>query len=357
MRWWVLGVLPWLVACGGQGLDGVVVDAEDADAPSGGTSGPASVPRDGDRDLSDAELGATWQALALPLTTGVLGSQVEAIARVPDGFLVLVRDFVGNDGKVALPRTHLYASADGLSWSELDLGVKRENFGLRGLAYSGGRYVMAGDRYLWTSNDGRTWSEQVMSWNDGSAMSGVVVSNGRFFVQNVFRHMLVSSDGASWTEAEGRSSMYGGIAYGNGRYVMTGVGPVLTSNDGVSWQEHQLDCSLPGAVCITTPDSDVPYTQVLSPVFYLAGRFYTGELVSDDGSNWFASGMQAPYFSDGGYLFALGDESTLTAWRPGGSPTAIATRAAEAGNPGVPSGASCATQRCIVLGDQIYLAL
>jgi hypothetical protein len=275
---------------------------------------------------------------------------------VPDGYLLLRREFVGSDGKTALPQTHLYASADGVSWREIALGVDRPNFGLRGLAYANGRYVMSGDRYLWTSGDGMTWSEEVMGWDDGSGMADVLVSNELFFVRNTFRHMLVSSDGATWTEANGRTSMYGGIAFGNGQYVMTGVGPVLTSSDGVSWEEHQLDCSLP-QVCGSTPDSELLYTEVLDPVFYLDGRFYAGQLVSDDGSNWFASGTQAPHFSEGGYLFARDDQGALTAWRPGGTPISIAARAAAAGNPGVPSGANCANHRCIVLGDRVYLAL
>ncbi|MET0413519.1 MAG: hypothetical protein ABW217_19575 [Polyangiaceae bacterium] len=94
----------------------------------------------------------------------------------------------------------------------------------------------------------------------------------------------------------------------------------------------------------------------MDPVFHVRGRFYAGQLVSDDGSDWSASGMQAPHFSAAGYLFAT-EQDVFTAWRPGSTPISILRRAAAEGNLDLPSGASCTNHRCIVLGDQVYLVL
>lgn len=83
MRSWLWWVAPLLVACGGQGMNGVIGDAEDADSTSGETTIGANPDAVVERELSETELRATWQELALP---GV--GDVQAIARVPAGLLV-----------------------------------------------------------------------------------------------------------------------------------------------------------------------------------------------------------------------------------------------------------------------------
>lgn len=348
MRSWFWCLAALLVACGGQGTVGVVAKAEDLDGPSGGSSAGASAEQTVEPELSAAELGGTWQELALPGP-----GQVEAIARVPDGFLALRRESVGA-GKVGLFQSHLYASADGVSWSEIPLETDHQNFGLRGLAYAHGRYVMAGDRYLWTSADGRTWSEQVMAWNDGSTMAGVVVSNERFFVLGTFRRMLTSADGTTWAELDLTTLQQTGVAFGGGKYVLTGSGPIQSSTDGLSWQSSPLDCSLPDA-CISDPDGNVA-AGYYSSAFYLGGHFYTGALVSDDGVAWRASSEPYPLYQAGAYLFGAGSEAgSLRAWQPGNPAIDLAVAPASEGNAGLASGESCASHRCVLLDARLFL--
>lgn len=348
MRSWLWCLAPLLVACGGQGMEGVVVDAEDADAPSGGTSPGASEGASVERELSAADVRATWQELAVPGP-----GQVEAIARVPDGFLALRRESVG-DGKVGLFQSHLYASNDGVSWSEVPLETDRPNFGLRGLAYANGRYVMAGDRFVWTSDDGVQWAERVMTWNDGSTLADVVVSNGRFFVLGTFRRMLTSADGTTWTELDMATLQQTGVAFGGGKYVLTASGPIQSSADGVSWQASPLDCALPNA-CISNPDGEVS-AGYYSGAVYLGGHFYTGSLVSDDGVAWRASSEPDPLYEAGGYLFGDGPTAgSLRAWQPGVPAIDLALEPASEGNLGLSSGETCASHRCVVLDARLFL--
>jgi hypothetical protein len=345
--------LPWLVACGAQaGARDAGEDLRDevsAGAPESNLSEGSGSDDSGERALSEADLSARWQELAVPGP-----GQVEAIARVPTGFLALRRESVG-DAKLGLLQSHLYESVDGVGWSEIPLGVDRPNFGLRGLAYANGRYVMAGDRYLWTSNDGKTWSEEVMGWNDGSTLASVVVSNGRFFGLGTFRRMLTSADGVSWTELDMATVQQTGVAFGDGKYVLTGSGPIQLSRDGLSWQSIALDCALPEA-CVTTPDGEVGQGYHVGSL-YLGGHFYTGSLVSDDGVSWRESGDPPyPAYESGGYLFGSGAAAgSLRAWQPGEPPIELALEPAREGNVDLPSEVSCESHRCIVLGSRLFL--
>jgi hypothetical protein len=350
MRSWLWCLLPWLAACGGQ-AGGVNPGAEDADVVSAGAdhagdnAGAASAPA-----LTESELRGEWQELAVPGP-----GDVEAIVEVPGGYLALRRESVG-EGKVGLFQSHLYRSPDGVRWSEVPLDSQHPNFGLRGLAYAGGRYVMAGDRYLLTSDDGSSWSEQVMPWNDGNTLADVVVSNGRFFVLGTFRRMLTSSDPGAWTELDMATLGQTGVAFGAGTYVLTGSGPIQSSSDGLSWHGTTLDCALPDA-CVTNPDGVVGPGYLVG-AFYLDGRFYTGEIVSDDAVAWRASGDPYPEYLADGYFFGRASAAgSLRAWKPGSPPIELTIRPPSEGNGAVPSGTTCETRRCIVLGERLLLSL
>jgi hypothetical protein len=324
--------------------------AEDANVTSGDVDpdaehgdGVVSAPA-----LTDVELRAGWQELSVPGP-----GQVEAIAKVPDGYLALRRESVG-DGKVGLFQSHLYRSADGVAWSEVSLPGEHPNFGLRGLGYSNGHYVLAGDRFLLTSNDGSQWTEQELSWNDGSTLASVVVSNGRFFVLGTFRRMLSSSDGQTWTDIDMLTLQQSGVTFGKGKYLLTGVGPIQTSLDGLQWQGTLVSCDLPDA-CVTNPDG-VSGPGPFAAALFVDGRFYTGQLVSDDGLDWRVSGEPYAEWSADGSLFGSGTSpGSLSAWRPGSAALDLDVRAPSEGNAGLPSGESCETKRCVLLGDRLFL--
>src|SRR4029078_13108211 len=95
----------------------------------------------------------------------------------------------------------------------------------------------------------------------------------------------------------------------NGRYVMTGSGPVIISDDGSHLRSQPLDCSLP-ETCITDPSGGVSQ-ELLSPVVFAQHRFFAGLLASPDGVDWSVASKQAPSAFMSGHFFSL-DGSTLS---------------------------------------------
>src|SRR5690606_3740403 len=109
----------------------------------------------------------------------------------------------------------------------------------------------------------------------------------------------------------------GAGAYGNGRYLLLGNGPMQTSEDGRAWQEHSLDCNLPGS-CITNPSGGVTQAYHRAALF-AEGRFFTEELSSPDGANWEAQPGRSPVaYISGRFLGHSNLAAGLATWTLGG---------------------------------------
>jgi hypothetical protein len=174
--------------------------------------------------------------------------------------------------------------------------------------------VQTGNRgILRISSDGEHWSESAQPMTHADVWSRVAFAGERFFAFGS-RSIGVSDDGATWTTIA--MTQAAAAAYGNGRYLLVGSGPMRTSEDGLQWQEHHLDCSLPPG-CAVEPAG--VYAGLYSQALFAEGSFFVGELTSLDGATWQAEPGPVPtaYFG-GHFLGRVGRSPGLTAWTRGG---------------------------------------
>ena len=108
-------------------------------------------------------------------------------------------------------------------------------------AYGDGKFVIVGAGPSLHSQDGLLWST-----GSGYSFSNCIAlayGNGLFVAQDFGNgNMVTSTDGIAWTVRTPISSLtvqYGGITYGNGKFIMVGsIGPTskaYTSTDGITW--------------------------------------------------------------------------------------------------------------------------
>ena len=143
---------------------------------------------------------------------------------------------VGGSGKIS-------ASTDGITWSSpIQVGSNIWN----SITYGNGIFVIVGDNgYVSSSSDGMTWStpQKVVPTtsiaNNGSLLS-VAFGNNKFVATGI-GGIVTSEDGLNWSEPtriEGRT--YRKIAFGSGKFVLAPNGGYSAiSADGISWQSKQ----------------------------------------------------------------------------------------------------------------------
>jgi hypothetical protein len=197
----------------------------------------------------------------------------------PEGFVA-----VGDKGTIL-------SSRDGVSWEPRTSGTGRN---LRNVSHGGGRYVAVGNGSLVHSADGQNWTSvdlEIETLPIGPLAHGA----GRFvlFTQTGSAGFWTSADGMTWQLrfSDALKFHYGifSVAYGNGRFVVTGYhfesngghyrAEVAVSADGITWQR------------IVLPE---PYSTLFDPnvihdgTRFLAwgGRFSQLLLASPDGLVW-----------------------------------------------------------------------
>lgn len=135
---------------------------------------------------------------------------------------------------------------------------------------TGRTFVAVGsDGTILTSTNAVTWIRQASGTSVG--LNAVTRGNDLFVAVGDSGVILTSRDGAIWTRQS--PSFQGapppallGVAYGNGIYVVVGLGTILTSSDGVRWVAPQF------------PGSSAP--PLLRNVTYAKGLYVT---IADDG--------------------------------------------------------------------------
>jgi RHS repeat-associated protein len=109
------------------------------------------------------------------------------------------------------------------------------NGNINGVAYGGGRYVLACDGGLISvSGDLEEWENRVVGTGD---YNGVEFVNGRFVVVGDGGAVAWSVDGEEWTTGSaGVANQLNGAAWHAGRYYVVGAGGVIvSSSDLVNW--------------------------------------------------------------------------------------------------------------------------
>lgn len=325
---------------------------------------------DGSIDVS----GGPWRMIEVPAA-----ANAPAIVRTPDGWLALSHRVVGDARAPSGWQNALYRSSDGVSWHSIPLDPDSEHVQLHDLAYGGGRYVMVGsDRgegVLWTSSDAEHWTQTSQGVDSTRIWRELVFVHDRFLALG-FSLIGVSADGQSFTQLASTTVQPTAAAYGNGRYVVVGSGPMQVSTDSLHWQAHDVDCALPAA-CITDPSGGVHQGVELHVVF-AEGRFFTDQLSSADGVEWKAEPGRSPAaYASGHFLDDGGFE--LHAWRNGSTPQPLpVTRMVEASatedsaltrvgvldrdaplparvDVGFGDVLTCETATCVLIGSRLYL--
>jgi hypothetical protein len=320
-----------VIACGGQGVQAIGAgtgNADDGRSPSDDVdilqssrtlsaeqfdaavvTAPETI---GHADTS----GAAWRMIEVPAA-----GNAPSIVSTPSGWLALSLRALGDQRAPSAWQSVLYRSRDGVHWQSLPLDPGSDDLQLRDLAYGAGRYVMVGVRtgnegILWTSSDGEHWTESAQPLTGPDVWRKVVFAGARFFAFG-FRYLGVSDTGESWTALPTSLVQGEAAAYGNGRYLLVGSGPMQTSADGREWQEHSLDCSLPGA-CITDPSGGVAQGYHQHAIF-AEGSFFSEELASVDGASWQPQPGRFPAAHVGDRFVGSPSLSTgLAAWTLGG---------------------------------------
>jgi hypothetical protein len=269
----------------------------------------------------------------------------------------------------------LYRSDDGVRWERLPLEGVSPFFGFRGLSYGGDRFVITGSgsgkNEIWSSTDLTTWS-RVEPVLDSWGLTHVTRVNGRFYAFTTGQQVFASTDGLTWSRATVDTLQAGAVAFGNGRYVMVGSGPVQISSDGMVWRSRPLECSLPGA-CITDPGGGINQGFHANALFAV-GKFFVDQLSSPDAEVWNAHADPPAGAYVGGYFFAQirgGDPSALAelrAWKASGTPVTVAATDGPASQSTIsegvapssidlslPGGQNCITHRCVLIGQALYL--
>jgi hypothetical protein len=159
----------------------------------------------------------------------VTGDSLSAIAYGSGKFVVLG---YSTNGPVVI-------TFDGVSWVELPPGPELP---VNAIVYGDGQFVGVGaSGNLVTSVDGATWVDR------GTQISSdIAYANGLFIASGggAGNTLATSTDGVSWVDHTSSGPVYvSGMAYGNGRFVATGLDcalpectdVILSTIDGVNW--------------------------------------------------------------------------------------------------------------------------
>ncbi|HTV18580.1 MAG TPA: hypothetical protein VMG12_07920 [Polyangiaceae bacterium] len=350
---------------------------------NGGGSGAPALDR-------EAALAATWQELGVPGA-----SNGPDIASTPSGWFALSQRTIGDARAPSAWQSYLYRSPDGIRWQSVAISDQADNLWLRGVAYGGGHYVLAGKRMgegdaLFHSTDGEHWQEYSVATGAPSGIADVVFAGGQFFALSTFRTLVRSTNGVDWQVIDlATTVMPLDVAFGRDQFLLVGSGDVQRSSDGLSWQPIRLDCAMPGA-CISDPSGNV-LQGLHNRAVFVAGTYFIDQASSADGVTWQSLPGQYPLANVAGYVVGTSADSALAIWAPGEAPEPLdrvryvdtlapADRAlrmrwngaiepseqtAENFPDGEPlpetiefpiaSGADCTSATCVTVGNRIYL--
>ncbi len=197
------------------------------------------------------------------------------------GYVAFGADDLGGDGQIGV----VWHSSDGLAWTRVP--NTDDIFGgpagpstwieTESLAYTNGTYVLVGGGgatpSIWVSTDGLAWTllpnadgvfgtadETLGMYEVAGGDEGFVVIGAAYEERPVFEgsdqlswHPVApaawtSPDGLSWTRVAGDEDLFGGegdvsfdqIAYGDGRFVISGVERVADLDDPGMFVEHRI---------------------------------------------------------------------------------------------------------------------
>jgi hypothetical protein len=114
---------------------------------------------------------------------------------------------------------------------------------LNEMVYGNGKYIAVGTKQDYISTDGQNWNVNAPEWQNW----GAIYADGKFVKVCGFGRIFTSTSGESnsWKETlYAMRTMLWDIAYGNGKYVVTGKDGILyTSIDAENWESGSISPS------------------------------------------------------------------------------------------------------------------
>jgi len=209
--------------------------------------------------------GGDWKLLSAPTPNTLF-----AVAHGNDVYVA-----VGDWGTVL-------TSSDGVDWSKQDSGTTAR---LNSIAFGNGLFVAVGGASsgaIFTSNNGTNWVSQ--GGSIPSELRAVAFSGGLFIAEGLAFSILTSRDGTNWVSQPARCFL-GGIAYGNGRYVVAGNYFLVNGNESefraqalVSWDTTNW--------IRTDLGNDIIEGVAFGNGIFVAVGYGSGAYISTDGTNW-----------------------------------------------------------------------
>lgn len=234
----------------------------------------------------------TWTDVSI---TGV--RQLMSVAHGNGKWVAVGNLSAGGNAQVA-------TSPDGTTWTA---GNSGNTDPLRSVVYGDGKWVAVGNngRILLSTNDGASWTS--VDNGAGYTLCGVSYIGGRFIAVgggtalNSFTKVKISSNGTTWTDVSPSPSISGhfhAIAYGNGKYVLTGRDNTSGSQKfiAVTTTDITVNNGYSATSGVTTPEGDVG-TSLFGSVAFANYTFVSTSnikvtpfsayvLTSTDGVNW-----------------------------------------------------------------------
>ena len=194
--------------------------------------------------------GSQWEMMTLPTTANLRGVCAGA------GRIVVV----GTAGTI-------FESTDGRTWVSRSSGTTDN---LNDIVYHDGKFIACGlNARLVRSSDGVNWTSGIISFY-GMPFTRIVRGGQGFLMVGGWGspdtgHAFFSTDGAAWTQTAEIPGAFRDIVYAAGSYVAISRNLIRTSADGINW----------------TPRA-APQFSDLSAVAYGGGRF----VVTGSGVDW-----------------------------------------------------------------------
>jgi len=175
-------------------------------------------------------------------------------------------------------------SADGLDWSKQDSGTVER---LHSIAYGNGLFVAVGGQGLrpgviFTSNNGTNWVSQGV--NAPSPLNSVSFSEGLFIAEGLAFSILTSRDGTNWA-SQPAQCFNGGIAYGNGRYVVAGNYVLVKGNESELRAQALVSWDTTNWIRTDLGNDTIQGVAFGNSTFVTVG-YQSGAYISTDGTNW-----------------------------------------------------------------------
>ena len=203
-------------------------------------------------------------------------------------------------------------STDGVNWVE----TSSPNIYRSSLIYGNGMFIGMSQTAFATSLDGVTWTNRTPR-PSVSNPGGIAYGNGRFVVVSVSGNQSAySSDGITWTAGGtlSASQVWDGPVYGNGLFVAIGNNSAVTSPDGLLWTARIVPLG---------NWNKIAYNNGI----FLASKWDSGGasgiITSPDGINWTAPTTWS--FNSSGWS-GLAADSGLFAMTNNGSKSVVISR-------------------------------